>query len=569
MRRFASYPKVARSQVRQLLGGNKDVVAAAHREICEALGRPARVQRKLAPVSGDARQALGDLLARCLGTLSHTTLDAGLAHLFGRPSQARCSRVLSIASEPLRLYAALGLFLDHAAGLHQSAIDDGILSWRTLDQLVGDAVSPTAVPPSQTLAPMLRAWFDQSPTQRRAVLWACLHAAANRIHCYLDEQCDPGTRLPWPRLSIPAPGRYPPVRQVRARAATDAVRHRAERADWLADNLPVVLDWVDRSFAAIARIRDTFDAVCAHLRDGGGAAASRFSVTLQSCDPANGTHSVQTLDFQVYPGAELDARFGDARPGPDPLPAPFYLAFSGARDETGRPAIPLLEGYRAGLFTSLKTRPPAVERTVLQFGRDYGWSPAPEQMRMFLFETPRERRLAERAFAGRIVLLPIHALHRGFAMARAAIRTGLTTGARLGETVQQEHAAHCVGTADPASGIFFFHAIPKARHDPHRFYCDAALIEALGDIVKVMARNGTPIGTVAPTWRLRNKCGPGRYLYQVAKVALPYDAITSLIAAILLGRSALSHDLRHAFARFGLVQTGDMVGKCSETSRTG
>jgi integrase len=182
--------------------------------------------------------------------------------------------------------------------------------------------------------------------------------------------------------------------------------------------------------------------------------------------------------------------------------------------------------------------------------------PAIEALALFRFTSQRDRNWSDRALRRGLTLIPIEMAHYGLCVAHAILRSGMVTGARICETLQQAASEHCFRVT--REGDFYFEAVPKggAGLGPglcrrERFYCDASTLEAILEVIDVGRRNGGTCAPIAPARRLRDRCPVDAYIYRIRDRVIRDTVANASLRVLLFGRALASHDLRHAFAKVG------------------
>lgn len=543
------HPRVTQQHIGQLLGGNKDRLPEAQRAICDALGRPVKPYSRATSGTAGAEATLKRWLAAELGPLPLTCLDADLGDKFSTPEPGYCVRALALRHPLLQLNAAFGLLLDAAARMPGHYVTRDIKAWESLDDWVAttgvsDALSDPARRPR-----MLEAWLKDAPCLRRLSYWRRLAVVAERINDYLNEYPLAAERLAGRFLRIPRAGKYQEARRVSAVASEAKRQRRATTAGPIADHLPELIELVDARVEEVTAVRDAFDAVRQQFH-ASGVKGIKFAVSLPRTASGGGSlPGIRTLEFEMVDTAALERRFGPISHQLHPqVPSErIHLVFLGVRDaDDADDVVPIFEAYRRGVFVSPACLSDEQEDALCAWAAAAGRMPSFNYRTLFRYRSGHDRELADRAFKAGLVLIPITMLHHAFAIACAVTRSGLLSGARISETLQQIHGDQSFGwTAD---GQFFFVARPKWKTGPERFYLHEPTLIAILRVIDVAERNGDPI--IELVWAGAKDAKPRRYIYQSRGRPIRLNVINAALQIMLFGYPMTSHDLRHAFGRF-------------------
>lgn len=561
---LAGYARITQNQVKRLLGGLREPMRVAHREIAARLGQRIPLQRHVGIDCEGAGRALCAWLEEELPPLPKTCLQPDASDLYPAPGDRYAARVLALATPVLRLHAALDLLLLCASRTAPKRISRRLQAWEALDGWVAETGAGDRIIIPASLPDAVLEWVKAEPSQSRLDFWCKLSQAAHCLEEYV--RCQPELHQPLAArlLHIPFPGGFEVGRELAARIRYETECRRASTANPIADNFDEVLQLADLRAGEVAQIREAFDEACRAKPARAGAKCARFAVTLPrtSVDgsPLSGT---RTLEFVVHDRAKLAARLGPlaARRGKQIPPDPWVLEYRGVRDRQGiDDMIPILEAYALGLFFSPSVLTDEHERLLADFHGRIGPQPNRTGLSMFAFHAPCDRELADTAFRHGIVLVPIAVLEHAFAVARAVTRCGMLSGARVGETLQLAHdrltddevargvrRMGAVGATVTEPAQCFFWAKPKARPVLERFYLETGTLKALTCAKDVARRNGWTLAPiVAPS---RQEAAPRPYIFQRDGTMLRAAEINAGLQALLYGYPLASHDLRVAFGK--------------------
>lgn len=548
------YPRPTQGQIAHLLGGCPESVRQAQSAIFSALGWRTRFHARPPNWPPDCDPVAA--LASQLCPLPLTCLDPNLFEQIARPSDSHCARILALSDPRIRRTAAVNLFLGAARASNRKRITQQIKGWELLDAWLvrmdwaDDPLgSPARIPEA------LLAWLAEDPTRARLDYWTLLATASRDVEHCLATHPEVAASLDGKCVRIPLVRGYQAARAIQRAADEGARRRRAGTADPIADHYPEIIRMVDERFAEIADVRDQFEKACATLARHPAQQQLQFAVELAplSGGVASGN---RILDFAAWKSTALERRFGPAAGAPPGPPAAlFHLAFLGMRDpENADDGLPILEAYRRGLFVSPGCRTAEQERALREWMANGEPPPELVVLRPFRYAGRGDRRLADVAFAGGMTLIPIAALHHGLAIGRAVARSGLISGGRIAEILQQCHLAEAdLHQREPgafgytANGQYYYLARPKGREQIERFYIDGETLAAITEVIEIAARNGS---SVRPVRRLTQDCAIRSRIYQLGGRCLTQAEINACLRMILLGYPLRSHDLRHAFGRF-------------------
>lgn len=554
---LAGQHTIGSHHVQGLLGGTWPVVKAATRAIHARLGRVGRPRAPRAPrAEPGVLDRLRAMLAAECGSLPETAFALPPQLPIPVPTPTPCARVLALRDPAIRLNAALDLALRAAGRI--SGRNTNLRAWENLDRLVATGTGNLPWPSRAASTALLERWILAEPTGKTLDLCRRLAASANRVARYLAKYPEVAGRMHHPAVPVSVPTNY----QVRNLQAEVRERRRARRratADPLADEWRALLSLAAHRATQIAEIRAAFDQCCRDMRDP-DAAPRCFAIAMQPWLDATGDALPVTLDFRVWPVERLRQQLGRPQDGPGGRQnqyCRYFLEFVGPRAPATLEAVPpLLRAYSIGMFNQSAACDPDRQAKLARPATTTGWQPALMTLALFRYAAPRDRGWSDAALKRGIVLVPIEMAHYGIATGVALFRSGMMTGARIGESLQHAASARCFHCDD--DGNVWFEAEIKASASAiassrgrKRFYCDDETVEAIQAVVAVMQRNGSPLTAIAPPQYLRERCPPDAFIYRVCGHFLDESTANACLRVLLLGCRLGAHDLRYAYAKTG------------------
>ncbi len=582
-----------RETITNFLGGSRTEVTKFLREKFAATA-PGRVVLRNRYASGEAKDTLDDLrraLPKALSTVPYTCLDAHPSENWREPPPNVIRRLLAIRHEQLRNAATLWTMhrlTSRVSGGHLIGVLKAVMALEAI--LNGRDISKPDV-----VGAVMQAYLidrsalpqDSDQTRFRAYrMWLAIH---NGIEGYLKTLPAADQRKVLSQFQIALPHNTAWfTREVWDRyggLAEETQEARKERSDVLSDRYDEIRFTVEIRLQQVARLLSVYNQATGGLR----AAPRRLEAPLEVSyvepvrhSDGRGTGTNQRVKIRIWPVALLRYMLCVNGPRPDNrkqfLPGggrhipeqenEFLLEYLGVEpvnpgDHAAEPWF--VELFRCGVFENPGAlAPQLLERQIFLKGR-LSLRDSLEQSPSGLcaFEGRGDRSMSRRALGMMgMVLIPVENFYHGMLYARLGIRVQTVTGARSGELLQMVHNKErwgvIEGIGDKDESRAYFLAVPKGGDiaKPRPYIIDDDTMDAVLETVRFTKERFGQHGqmpVVKPAHAIKEKCGPGRYIFTQGDKAVEQPALNLLYQVLLAGVAVVQvHDFRHAFANRAL-----------------